>query len=160
VTWSHDEQVLQIRRQGPGFSGGGLSDSQITDMFSSINILEGDTVEALAAAPAGTPAFAIRTDGGEGAQFRVVVYRRPGGAWLATNAALGLQYALPSNAFDGFPKAITAFLGLPKAAPAGGTKPAPGGGAVTVTPTQPGAGVTPTAPRPGGGPAPAKPPTP
>lgn len=160
VTWSRDEQVLQIRRQGPGFSGGGLSDSQITDMFSSINILEGDGVEALAAAPGGTPAFAIQTDGGEGAQFRVVIYRRPGGAWLATNAALGLQYALPSNAFDGFPKAITAFLGLPKAAPAGGTKPALPGGAGTVTPTQPGAGVTPTAPRPGGGPAPAKPPTP
>ncbi|HEV2282598.1 MAG TPA: DUF4340 domain-containing protein [bacterium] len=152
--------VLQIRRQGPGFSGGGLSDSQITDMFSSINILEADTVEALAAPPPGAPAFAVQTDGGEGAQFRLMVYHRPGGAWLATNPALGLQYGLPSNAFDGFPKAITAFLGLPKAAPAGGTKPAPPGRPATVTPTQPGAGVTPTAPQPGGPSAPAKPPTP
>ncbi|MHB8732344.1 MAG: DUF4340 domain-containing protein [bacterium] len=160
VTWNRGEQVLQVRRQGPGFSGGGLSDSQITDMFSSINILEADTVAPLAATPPGTPAFAVRTDGGEGAQFRVMVYHRPGGAWLATNPALGLQYGLPSNAFDGFPKAITVFLGIPTAAPAGGTKPAPSGRPVTVTPTRPGAAVTPTAPRPGGPSAPVKPPTP
>ena len=149
VTWSRDEQVLQVRRQGPGFSGGGLSDSEITDMFSSFNILEADAVEPAAAGSPGTPAFAIQTDGGEGAQFKVLIYRRPGGAWLAANPALGLQYRLPSNAFDGFPKGIMAFLGISKRAPSTGTKPAGG--------TKP-ATVTPTAPRPGA--APAKPPTP
>ena len=149
VTWSRDEQVLQVRRQGPGFSGGGLSDGEISDMFSSINILEADAVQPLAAAPSGTPAFAIQTDGGEGAQFRVLVYRGPGGAWLATDSALGLQYRLPSNAFDGFPKHITALLGIVKTPVPGATKPAGG--------TKP-AAVTPTAPRPGG--SPAKPPTP
>ncbi len=151
--------TLQIRRQGPGFSGGGLSDGQITEMFSSINLLEADAVEPLAAAPAGTPAFAIQTDGGEGAQFRVVVFHRPGGAWLAANPALGLQYRLPSNAFDSFPKPITAFLGIVKAAPA----PSPRGGPVTVTPTGSGSAVTPTAPaapHPGGPSRPATPSTP
>lgn len=138
VTWSRDEQTLQVRRQGPGFSGGGLSDSQITDMFSSINLLEADKVEPLGA-PAGTPRFAIQTDGGEGAQFRVLLYRRPGGAWLATNQALGLQYQLPSNAFDSFPKPVMALLGISKAAPAGTGKPAPAGprrAPATVTPTK------------------------
>lgn len=145
VTWSRDEQSLQVRRQGPGFSGGGLTDSQITDMFSSINLLEADTVEPLAAgAPGGGPAFTIQTDGGEGAQFRVAVYRRPGGGWLGTNQALGLQYKLPANAFDPFPKPVMAFLGISKtAAPAA---PAP-------RPAAP-------APRPAGPGAPAKPPTP
>jgi len=131
--------TLQVRRQGPGFSGGGLTDGQITDMFSSINLLEAETVEPLAAAPAGAPAFAIQTDGGEGAQFRVLVYRRPGGGWLATDPALGLQYRLPANAFDGFPKPVMAFLGITKTAAA----PA-----------------APAAPRPGGPSRPAKPPTP
>jgi Domain of unknown function (DUF4340) len=157
--------TLAMRRQGPGFSGGGLSDSQISDMFSSLNLLEADTVEPLAAAgPPGTPAFRIRTDGGQDAQFSVLVYRRPGGVWLATNTALGLQYRLPANAFDSFPAPITAFLGIAKPAPAtsaprhspsvvtptggagrrpaggtsppGGQSPAPGG---AVTPTAPGA---------------------
>ena len=146
--------VLQVRRQGPGFSGGGLTDSQISDMFSSINVLDADAVEPLSAAPPGTPAFAIQTDGGEGAQFRVLVYRRPGGTYLATNSALGLQYRLPSNAFDGFPKAITAFLGIPKAAAAPA---APRGPA---TPTGSGPSATPTAPRPSGPSGPAKPATP
>lgn len=145
--------TLQVRRQGPGFSGGGLSDGQITEMFSSINLLEADAIEPLPAAPpAAGPAFAIQTDGGEGAQFRVLVYRRPGGAWLATNPALGLQYRLPSNAFDGFPKPITAFLGIVKAAPASSPR-----GPATVTPTGSGGAVTPTAPA---APRPAKPPTP
>lgn len=122
---------LAVRRQGPGFSGGGLSDSQITDMFSSLNLLEADTVEPLAAAPAGGPAFRIQTDGGQDAQFNVVVYRRSGG-WLALNQALGLQYRLPANAFDSFPAPITAFLGITKAAPATS---APRHAPATVTPT-------------------------
>jgi len=134
--------TLQVRRQGPGFSGGGLPDSQITEMFSSINLLEADAVERLAAAPpAAGPAFAIQTDGGEGAQFRVLVYRRPGGGWLATDPALGLQYRLPSNAFDGFPKGITGFLGIVKAAPSPATVTP-----TTVTPTRRGGAVTPTKP--------------
>ena len=138
VTWSRGGQSLQVRRQGPGFSGGGLTDSQITDMFSSINLVEADTVEPLAAgAPGGGPAFTVQTDGGEGAQLRVAVYRGPGGAWLATNQVLGLQYKLPANAFDGFPKPVMAFLGISKAA-----APAP------------------PAPQPAGPSAPAKPPTP
>jgi Domain of unknown function (DUF4340) len=122
--------TLTVRRQGPGFSGGGLSDSQITDMFSSINLLEGDTVEPLAATPAETPAFRIRTDGGADAQFDVVLYRRSGGGWRAANSALGLEYRLPANAFDGFPGPVTSFLGI------AGQRPSQGG---TVTPTVPGA---------------------
>jgi hypothetical protein len=140
VTWSRGGQTLQVRRQGPGFSGGGLTDSQITDMFSSINLVEADTVEPLAAGtPGGGPAFTVQTDGGEGAQLRVAVYRGPGGAWLATNQALDLQYRLPANAFDGFPKPVMAFLGISKAAAPAPAAPAP-------RPAAPG--------------APAKPPTP
>jgi hypothetical protein len=161
VTWSRGEQVLQVRRQGPGFSGGGMSDSQISDMFSSINLLEADAVEpASGPAPAGAPAFAIQTDGGEGAQFRVQVYRRPGGGWLATDQALGLRYRLAANVFDSFPKPVTAFLGIVKAAPA---KPAAPHGGTPVTPTG-SRGVTPTSPvtptPPAVSPAPAKPATP
>ncbi|HEV2357000.1 MAG TPA: DUF4340 domain-containing protein [bacterium] len=143
VTWSRDEQSLQVRRQGPGFAGGGLTEGDITDMFSSINLLEADTVEPLSAAPPGAAAFMISADGGEGARFRVAVYHRPGG-WLATDAALGLQYKISANAFDSFPKPIVAFLGIPRRGPAA----APRG---PVTPTAPNP-VTPTAP--------AKPPTP
>jgi Domain of unknown function (DUF4340) len=129
--------TLAVRRQGPGFSGGGLSDTQITDMFSSLNLLEADTVEPLAAGgPPGPAAFRIRTDGGRDAQFSVLVYRRPGGAWLATNTALGLQYRLPANTFDSFPAPITAFLGIAKPAPATS---APRHNPSAVTPTAPGA---------------------
>jgi hypothetical protein len=152
VTWSRDGRTLQVRRQGPGFSGGGLSDAQITEMFSSINLLEADAVEPLAAAPPGGPAFTIQTDGGADAQFRVLLYRGPNGPWLATDPGLGLQYRLPSNTFDSFPPAITAFLGIVKAAPApGAPRRGPAG---TVTPTAPGV------PRPGGPPPPPKSPTP
>jgi len=137
VTWSRGEQVIQVRRQGPGFSGGGLSDNDITDMFSSLNLLEGDTVAPLGAVT-GSPAFVLQTDGGEGARFRVAVYRVPGGAWLGVNQALGLQYRLPATAFDSFPKPITAMLGLGKPAAASGTKPGPRPGAhPAVTPTKP-----------------------
>lgn len=106
---------LALRRQGPGFAGGGLTDGQINDMFSSLNLLEADTVEPVAAAPAEAPAFRIQTDGGEGARFNVLVYRRSGGGWLASNPALGLLYRMPANAFDSFPKPVTAFLGIAKA---------------------------------------------
>ncbi|HLW46703.1 MAG TPA: DUF4340 domain-containing protein [bacterium] len=146
--------TLAVRRQGPGFSGGGLSDSQITDMFSSLNLLEADAVEPLATAPPGAPAFRIHTDGGEGAQFDVLVYRRPGGGWLAANAALGLQYRLPSNAFDNFPAPVTAFLGVAKPAPA---QAAPRHTPNAVTPT---GGPGPASPHGGRPAAPAKPATP
>lgn len=149
--------TLQVRRQGPGFSGGGLTDSQISDMFSSLNLLEADTVEPLAGVPSGAPAFGIQTDGGEDARFHVVVYRRPGGGWLASDAVLGLEYRLPSNAFDAFPAPVTAFLGIAKAAPA------PAHGPAVVTPTGSSGAGTPTAPavpHPGGPGQPGKPPTP
>jgi hypothetical protein len=154
--------ALAVRRQGPGFSGGGLSDGQISDMFSSLNLLEADAVEPLTGAPAGaedpragTPAFRIQTEGGDDARFDVLVYRRPGGGWLATNAALGLEYRLAANAFDSFPAPVTTFLGIAKPAratppphapntvtPTGGTTAPPGGN----TPAHPARPATPTTP--------------
>jgi hypothetical protein len=149
---------LALRRQGPGFAGGGLTDGQINDMFTSLNLLDADMVEPLGAAPAGAPAFRIQTDGGEGAQFNVLVYRRSGGGWLASNPTLGLLYRLPANAFDSFPGPVTAFLGIAKAAPATSAPPHNPG---AVTPTSGGAASpTPATPGPPGGPAPAKQPTP
>jgi hypothetical protein len=69
----------------------------------------------------------------------VAVYRATGGGWLGVNQALGLQYRLPANAFDSFPKPITAMLGVGKPAAAGGTKPGahPGAHPGAVTPTKP-----------------------
>ncbi len=156
VVWRRSARTLEVRRQGPGFTGGGMADKDILDMFSSLNILDAETVQPLAAAPAGSPAFEIRTDGAEDAKFSVAFYHQPDGKWLATDQALGLQYRLTSNALDGFPQPIKVFLGV-----APPTKPGASG-----TPTSPGKPGPATAPAPGlpspggQGPKPAVPPSP
>jgi hypothetical protein len=124
LAWRRNGRTLQVRRQGPGFTGGGLSDKDISDMFSSMNILDADKVERLGTVPPGSPAFEIRTDGAEDAAFLVAFYREPKGGWLAIDRALGLQYRLSANALDGFPQSIKAFLGVAKVTrPAASPKP-------------------------------------
>jgi hypothetical protein len=123
-TWRKGGQTFELRRQGPGFTGGGLAEGDISSMFSLVNLLDADQVEPLAAQPPGAPAFEIQTDGAADAQFLVRVYREPKGGWLATNSALALQYHLASAAFDGLPVKIKTFLGLPQTAVQPG-KPAP-----------------------------------
>jgi len=123
-TWRKGGQTFELRRQGPGFTGGGLAEGDISSMFSLVNLLDGDQVEPLATQPPGAPAFEIQTDGAADAQFLVRVYREPKGGWLATNSALALQYHLASTAFDGLPVKIKTFLGLPQTAAQPG-KPAP-----------------------------------
>jgi hypothetical protein len=121
-TWRRNGQTLQVRRQGPGFTGSHLSDQDVSDMFSAMNLLDADKVQELGSAPAGAPAFEIQTDGGESARYTVQFYAQPNGGWIVTDRALGLQYVLASNALDALPKSIKAFLGLPApaaAAPAG-----------------------------------------
>ncbi len=139
VVWRRPGRTLEVRRQGPGFSGGRMTDKDILDMFSSLNILDAETVQPLAAAPAGSPAFEVRTDGAEDAKFDVAFYHQPDGKWLATDRALGLQYRLPSNALDGFPQPIKAFLGVaqPKK-PGASSKPVPPGKPARVTTPAPG----------------------
>ncbi len=118
-TWRRNGQTLQVRRQGPGFTGSHLSDQDVSDMFSAMNLLDADKVQELGAAPGGAPAFEIQTDGGEGARYVVQFYTQPRGGWLVTDRALGLQYVLASNALDALPKSIKGFLGVPApAAPA------------------------------------------
>ncbi len=124
VIWQRRGRTLEVRRQGPGFTGGGLADKDILDMFSSLNILDADKVEPLAAPPAGAPAFEVRTDGAEDAKFLVVFYQQPDGKWLAADQALGLQYRLTANTLDGLPQPIKTFLGLePPKKPAATPKP-------------------------------------
>jgi len=123
-TWRKDGQTFALRRQGPGFTGGGLTEGEISSMFSLVNLLDADQVEPLAAQPSGPPAFEIQTDGAADAQFLVRVYREAKGGWLITNPTLALQYHLPSNAFDTLPAKIKTFLGLPQTAAQPG-KPAP-----------------------------------
>ncbi|TMI90922.1 MAG: DUF4340 domain-containing protein [Bacillati bacterium ANGP1] len=119
VVWRRGRQALEVRRQGPGFTGGGLSDGDISGMFSAINLLDADRVEPLSAAPAGAPAFEIQTDGAADAKFLVRMYREPKGGWLAADPALALRYRLTATAFDGLPGPIKTFLGLtPPPAPA------------------------------------------
>ncbi len=117
VVWRRGGRTLEIRRQGPGFTGGGLTDRDISDLFSSVNILDADKVEALGAPPSGAPAFEIQTDGAGDARFLVAFHRQPDGKWLATDRALGLEYRLSANALDGFPQPIKLFLGLAQAKP-------------------------------------------
>jgi Domain of unknown function (DUF4340) len=121
VEWRRGGQTLELRRQGPGFTGSGLTDAEITDMFSSLNILDADTVEPMGTPPAGTPVFEIKTDGAQDAQFDVIFYRQPNGAWMAIDQALGLQYRLASNGLDGLPPKFKTFAGIgpvTRAAPA------------------------------------------
>lgn len=112
LLWRRDGKTLEVRRQGPGFTGGGLTDQQISDMFSAVNLLDADKVEPLGAPPPGKPEFTLETFGGQDAQFLVEVYRTVGGGWTAVDRALGLQYRLSATAFDGFPAVVKGFLGL------------------------------------------------
>ena len=121
--WRREGQVFELRRQGPGFTGAGLTENDISTMFSVVNLLDADQVEALTAAPAGAPAFEIQTDGASDATFRLQLYRDPKGGWTATNRALALRYHLPGNAFDSLPAKIKTFLALPQ--PAAQPQPAP-----------------------------------
>ncbi len=130
-TWRRAGQTFDLRRQGPGFTGGGLTEAEISGMFSVVNLLDADQVEPLASKPSGTPAFEIQTDGAADAKFVVQVFRGPKGGWLATNSALALQYRLSANAFDALPAKIKTFLGFPQPA-AQPAKPAP----ATKPPTQ------------------------
>jgi hypothetical protein len=127
VVWRRGGRTLEVRRQGPGFTGGGLGDREISDMFSSMNTLDADTVEPLGSPPSGPPAFEVRTDGAPDARFLVAFYRQPRGGWIAVDRALGLQYRVSAAALDAFPRPIKAFVGAAQArapAPPAGT-PAP-----------------------------------
>lgn len=123
VVWRKGGKSLEVRRQGPGFTGGGLSEKEIADMFSSLNLLDADRVDALRSKPEGSPAFEIQSEGAPDARFLVVFYRQPGGGWIATDQALGLEYRLAANALDGLPRPLAAFLGVaPVKTPPGPTK--------------------------------------
>jgi len=125
LVWQRSGKTLEVRRQGPAFSGGGLSESEITDMFSSVNLLDADNVDVLRSLPAGSPVFEIYTEGGSDARFAVTFYRQPNGGWIVSNQTLGLEYRLTANVFDGFPKPIVAFLGLASVKKAAPAAPAP-----------------------------------
>jgi len=136
LTWRRGGHTLEVRRQGPGFTGGGLSDKEISDMFSAVNLLDADKVEPLASPPAGAPAFEVQSDGAADARYLVQFYPAPKGGWIAVDQALALQYQLTGNVLDGMPQPVKAFLGLaeapkPAAAPAPG---APKPGATTPAP--------------------------
>lgn len=122
LTWRRNDRTLEVRRQGPGFTGGGLSDADISSMFSTVNLMDADRVESLALPPSGAPAFEIQTDGAADAKFLVQVYKDPKGGWLATDRALALQYHLTGNAFDSLPGPVKSFLALAQPSP---SKPAP-----------------------------------
>ncbi len=121
--WRRAGQVFELRRQGPGFTGEGLAEGDISNMFSVVNLLDADQVELLAALPPGTPAFEIQTDGAADAKFVVQLYRDPKGGWTASDSALALRYHLQGNAFDSLPAKIKTFLGLSQ--PAAQPQPAP-----------------------------------
>lgn len=121
--WRREGQVFELRRQGPGFTGAGLTENDISSMFSVVNLLDADQVEPLTAASAGAPAFEIQTDGGSDAKFLLRLYRDPKGGWTAANPALALRYHLQGNAFDSLPAKIKTFLALPQ--PAAQPQPAP-----------------------------------
>ncbi|HYM68988.1 MAG TPA: DUF4340 domain-containing protein [bacterium] len=128
-TWRRNGQSLEIHRQGPGFTGGRLSDRDVSDMFSAMNLLDADSVRALTSPPQGAPAFEIRTDGGTDARFAVAFHAQPKGGWIVTDQALGLEYVVAANALDALPKSIKTFLGLPAQAGA----PSSGGHGPAVT---------------------------
>jgi hypothetical protein len=117
VTWRRGGQTLAVLRQGPGFTGGGLRENEISEMFSSISLLDGEKLQPLPAPPAGQPAFDIRTDGAPDARFLVKFFRDSTGGWIAASEGVGLEYHLAANAFDGLPRPIKAFLGLEQPAP-------------------------------------------
>ena len=120
LVWRRSGKTLDVRRQGPGFSGGGMSDKEISDMFSSVNLLDADKVEAPRSLPPGPPAFEIQSEGAPDARFLVAFYLQPGGGWIAADRALGLEYRLTAHALDGLPRPLSSFLGIaapPKAAP-------------------------------------------
>jgi hypothetical protein len=119
LTWRRNGKTLEIRRQGPGFTGGGLSDANISGIFSVVNLLDADQVEPLASPPSAgeVPAFELQTDGAADAKFLVRFYREPKGGWRATDDALALQYRLTSNAFDALPGPVKTFLGIAQASP-------------------------------------------
>jgi hypothetical protein len=120
LVWRRAGHTREVRRQGPGFTGGGLRESEISDMFSSVNLLDADTVRPLVSPPPGSPAFEVQTDGAPDARFLLEFYRQPTG-WTVTDKGLGLEYHLAANALDGLPQPLKAFLGLEKAAPAPAT---------------------------------------
>lgn len=120
--WRRAGQTFGLRRQGPGFTGEGLAESDISNMFSVVNLLDADQVELLTTPPPGAPAFEIQTDGAADAKYLVQLYRDPKG-WTATDTALALRYHLPGNAFDSLPAKIKTFLGLTQ--PAAQPQPAP-----------------------------------
>ncbi len=112
LAWRRGGASLEVRRQGPGFTGGGLGDKEITDMFSFVNLLDADKVAPLGTQPKGSPTFEIQSDGAPDARFLVAFYRQPGGGWIARDSVLGLEYRLAANALDGLPRPIESFLGL------------------------------------------------
>ncbi len=125
LVWRRGGKTLEVRRQGPGFTGGGLSDREITDMFSSLNLLDADKVDMLRSQPAGAPAFEIHTEGAADARFVVAFYRQPNGGWIAANQTLGLEYRLTANALDALPQPIASFLVLAPVKKAAPPAPAP-----------------------------------
>jgi Domain of unknown function (DUF4340) len=143
--WRRAGHTFELRRQGPGFTGEGLAESDISNMFSIVNLLDADQVELLAAPPPGAPAFEIQTDGAADAKFSVQLYRDPKGGWTATDTALALRYHLSGNAFDSLPAKIKTFLGLSQ--PAAQPQPAPQPGK-PAPPARPPAKPTPPAPTP------------
>jgi hypothetical protein len=116
VSWRHGGQTLDVRRQGPGFTGGGLRENEISEMFSSLTLLDAEKALPLSAPPAGQPTFDIQTDGALDARFLIKFFRQPTGGWIATDEGIGLEYHLAANALDGLPRPIKSFLGLEQAA--------------------------------------------
>ena len=104
-------KTLEIRRQGPGFTGASLTDEDVSNMFSSVNLMDADRVQPLTGSFTTAPAFEVQTDGGADARFLVQFYPRPKG-WTAVNRALGLEYTIASAALDSFPQPIKVFLGV------------------------------------------------
>jgi len=141
-TWRRNGKTLEVRRQGPGFTGSDLSDQNVSDMFSSVNLMDADRVQALTSSFAAAPAFEVQTDGGADARFTVQFYKQYNG-WVAVNRALGLQYTLAAGVLDSFPQPIKDFLGLQP--PAGSAAPATRPGS-TITPSHAPSTVTPSAP--------------
>jgi len=130
-TWRRNGKSLELRRQGPGFTGGGLNDKDISDMFSAMNLLDADRVQVLASPLTGAPAFEVQTDGGADARYVVQFYSQANGGWTAVNQALGLQYTVGAATLDDLPKSIKAFLGMAQSRTAPGSTGTPR----TVTPT-------------------------
>ena len=142
--WRRGGQTFTLRRQGPGFTGEGLAESDISNMFSVVNLLDADQVDALSAPVSGTPAFEIQTDGAADAKFLVQLYRDPKGGWIATDAPLALRYHLSGNAFDSLPAKIKTFLALPQPA----AQPQPEPTKPGAQPAAPGTTPKPSAPAP------------